>query len=64
MSGKSPTKLEATSRHDHSCLLERKASSQIKCGNALSIKVEPLARPVLMPAKRRDFPVYGNVVDS
>ena len=28
MSGKSPMKLEVTSRHDHSCLLGRKASNQ------------------------------------
>ena len=28
MSGKSPMKLEVTSRHDHSCLLGRKASKQ------------------------------------
>ena len=28
LSGKSPTKLEVTSRHDHSCLLGRKASNQ------------------------------------
>ena len=30
MSGKSPMKLEVTSRHDHSCLLGRKASKQTK----------------------------------
>ena len=30
MSGKSPTKLEVTSRHDHSCLLGRKASNPNK----------------------------------
>ena len=28
MPGKSPMKLEVTSRHDHSCLLGRKASKQ------------------------------------
>ena len=28
MSGKSPTKFEVTSRHDHSCLLGRKPSTQ------------------------------------
>ena len=28
MAGKSPMKLEVTSRHDHSCLLGRKASKQ------------------------------------
>ena len=28
MSGKSPSKLEVTCRHDHSCLLGRKASNQ------------------------------------
>ena len=30
MPGKSPMKLEVTSRHDHSCLLGRKASKQTK----------------------------------
>ena len=30
MAGKSPMKLEVTSRHDHSCLLGRKASKQTK----------------------------------
>ena len=30
MSGKSPTKLEVKSLHDHSCLLGHKASNQTK----------------------------------
>ena len=33
MPGKSPMKLEVTSRHDHSCLLGRKASKQTKQTN-------------------------------
>ena len=38
MSGKSPTKLEVTSRHDHSCLLGRKASNQTN--KSLSLRYE------------------------
>ena len=34
MPGKSPMKLEVTSRHDHSCLLGRKASKQTKQTNS------------------------------
>ena len=35
MPGKSPMKLEVTSRHDHSCLLGRKASKQTKQKNII-----------------------------
>ena len=47
--GKSPTKLEVTSRHDHSCLLGRKASNQSKlCQNfTLSVKLMFVSLQVL-----------------
>ena len=38
--GKSPMKLEVTSRHDHSCLLGRKASKQTKQTNYLNPKFQ------------------------
>ena len=42
MPGKSPMKLEVTSRHDHSCLLGRKASKQTNKQNYISKEVLPL----------------------
>ena len=50
MPGKSPMKLEVTSRHDHSCLLGRKASKQTnkqRLGNR-TCKL-PNARPDVLP---------------
>ena len=39
MSGKSATKLEVTSRHDNSCVLGRKASTQTNKQHLLSLNI-------------------------
>ena len=41
MPGKSPMKLEVTFRHDHSCLLGRKASKQTNKIYSSSVAVQP-----------------------
>ena len=46
MSGKSPTKLKLTSRHDHTCLLESKASNQTNSSflGRISVLIVPVPK--------------------
>ena len=51
MPGKSPMKLEVTSRHDHSCLLGRKASKQTNKQSMRDLYTELQSDPATTDSK-------------
>ena len=62
MPGKSPMKLEVTSRHDHSCLLGRKASKQTnKQTNKHNIDVRGFLTNMFFEALTCNYLMYATI---